>query len=100
MNTDTKETTDLEGLLSESIPCQGIKNLKVARTCDREAVLRFSNPHRCPTGNPDAPYKCVDCWMTLYQHLANTLASGNPLCCERCGVVCTTVLAFTDYRPF
>lgn len=97
MNTDTQQLTDLEAQLDECIPCGGIKHPKVARSCDREAVL-MSRGHGCKIG-PER-FKCLDCWKGWYQFVATGLAAGGVVICRRCGGLFYRVEDFSDYRPF
>lgn len=92
-------TPDLEELLDESIPCGGIRDRDCARGCTAEAVLQWTNPHGCPEPAV-AHFKCVDCWMVLYQHLAHIFAKHGRIRCRYCRHISASVLAHTDFRPF
>lgn len=99
--TDTRSVTELEELLDADIPCEGLAGGGgMLRTeCGKPATLRWTNPHgHGPL--PDKPYKCMDCWMALYQYLANTLAVEGAMRCPDCGHRSRSVLEHTDYRPF
>lgn len=90
---------DLEELLEQEIPCGGLLHDELRRDCSNAAVVRWTNPHG--GAHPvAAPYKCMDCWMVLYQHLANHLAHCDAIKCDMCGHVSRSVLEHTDYRPF
>lgn len=91
---------DLEELLEQEIPCGGLTYRPVRRSCGKSAAVRWTSPHGNDHPGVKAQYKCMDCWMVLYQRLADELASEGYLVCGSCGHVSHHVLAHTDYRPF
>ena len=101
MSTETKPVADLNEMLDQEVPCTGIRNRSISRTCDKPAVVRWTNPHNCVTSAYGHAEKCLDCWMALYQLLArNLVRAGGSLTCPYCRTVSYSVLAHTDYRPF
>lgn len=103
MNTPAfEESTLLAELWNNAIPCGGIEHPDCRRKCNNEATLRWVNPHTgCPVPDPCAlDFKCAECWMVLYQQLANALARNGKLGCIDCGRTFRSVLELTDYRPF
>ena len=90
--------SELEALLEEEVPCGGIRNVHIARSCDRPAALKDVGPHQC--GIPRANYKCLQCWQVLVAHLCQRLATQGYLRCVHCNERFHSVESFCDYRPF
>ena len=86
---------DLEELLDQDIPCEGIRTPQIARQCGRPAVLK-SNGH----GHRDTSFKCVECWQVWYRLAVQVLARSGCIGCMECGQLFDTVESFADYRPF
>ena len=100
-DTRTESVTELEELLDAEIPCGGVLEPPVQRQCGRAATLRWSNPHDCCDAAPAATaVKCPDCWMVLYQCLADRLARDGGIRCKHCDNIASSVLEHTDFRPF
>lgn len=92
-----KPVDELEDMLDAEIPCGGISEPRVQRSCDRAAILRCGG-HGCPDTRTYC--KCIPCWRVWYQAVATAIACYGSVGCATCRRRFATVESFADYRPF
>lgn len=95
----TIPTSFLEELLEHSVPCGGVKALKIP-PCGAEAVVRLDRRSRehcrdCPVEPSD--FKCQECYEKWRTPLELSLALGGLLRCRPCGYVARTIDEFARY---
>ena len=90
--TDTDAVSD--ELLDAELPCMGIHNRRIARTCSRAAALRsFGHGH-------GPRLKCIQCWQIWYTYMLRKINENGAVRCIDCGGIFITVESFSDYRSF
>lgn len=94
MNREAQTDELSDELLDAEIPCMGIINPGIERSCSHAAALRTLSHGHC------AAFKCIACWQIWYVYILNLISMHGYVECGYCARQFTTVESFSDYRPF
>lgn len=91
---DTDVDSIFDELLDAEIPCMGITNPGIERSCSHRAALRTSSHGH------GFYFKCIECWQIWYVFVLGIIADDGCVRCSYCHHSFTTVELFSDYRSF